>query len=85
MPAALNAPGQVVGWSTTPTPPSPLALPQTQAFIYQNGRMERLILPGETFGVTHDINDRGQVVTTSRGADNTSRGAIFHPAGPPPF
>ena len=55
----------------------------TQAFIYQNGRMQRLGLPGETSGAgcRHQRSRPGRHDFT--GADNSLRGAIIHPAGPP--
>ena len=57
-----------------------------QAFVYRNGRMQGLSLPGEAIGNGVDINDSGHAVTQSFINTNSGfeiRGAIHPPAGPP--
>ena len=76
IPTALNASGQVAGWSETSDG-------FAHGFIFKDGRMQRLSLAGEMMGNATDINDRGQVLVHSTSADSVGRDAIFHPAGPP--
>ncbi len=62
-PSGLNEVGQVVGWSSS------------KAFLFQNGQLQYLNIPGTAFSMALDINDDGLIVGYS------SKGAFFYKDG----
>ena len=87
MAESLNASGQVVGQSSTrqPSIPGDFGVP-TQPFIYQNGRMQPLVLnlPGGRQGfLLAPSTTVAKSSWASTAADNSRRGAIINPGGPP--
>jgi probable HAF family extracellular repeat protein len=64
---AINAVGQVVGWSTLQAAPG--AVPVTHAFLWQNGTMKDLGTLGGDYSHAFGINSLGEVVGESKTAD----------------
>jgi len=65
--AAINATGQVVGYSTLKAAPG--KTPVTRAFLWQNGHMTDLGALGGGYSRAFGINDAGEIVGESRTAD----------------
>lgn len=64
---AINAVGQVVGWSTLKEAPG--GVPVTHAFLWQNGTMKDLGTLGGDYSRAFGINSLGEVVGESKTAD----------------
>ena len=64
---AINAVGQIVGWSTLKAAPG--VVPVTHAFLWQNGAMKDLGTLGGDYSKAFGINNFGEVVGESRTAD----------------
>jgi probable HAF family extracellular repeat protein len=72
VPFAINARGQVVGYSNLPGDAT------SHAFLWQNGVMSDLgTLPGDVFSVANGMNDKGQIVGESCPASGSCRGFIW--------
>jgi probable HAF family extracellular repeat protein len=82
---AINASGQVVGWSDTGLPPIllkhpgpmvPAASPQ-HAFSYQDGKMQDLGTLGGDFSTAFGINDAGQIAGYAENADRDRHAFLY--------